>query len=210
VPVPASSPATASRKGALTRHAILDCAVRLATRLGLEGLTVGRLADELGMSKSGLFAHFRSKDALDAAVVEHAARQFVDAVVRPALEAPRGEPRLRKIFEGWLAWSGAPEREGGCLFVATATELDDRPGPARDSLVRAQRDWFDFIAGAVRIAQQEGHISRTVSPEQFAQDTYGIVLAWHHASRLLGDDEAGPRAHRAFDRLIVDAKAGER
>lgn len=194
-----------TRKGELTRQAILDRAVRLATRLGFEGLTVGRLADELGMSKSGLFAHFRSKESLDAEVVEHAARQFVDAVIRPALAAPRGEPRLRAIFERWLGWADAPERDGGCLFVAAATELDDRPGAARDSLVRAQRDWFDFIAGAVRIAQQEGHVAADVAPDQFAQDTYGIVLAWHHTTRLLGDPAATARATRAFERLLATA-----
>src|SRR5688572_22009670 len=122
-------------KGDETRQAILDHATTLATRLGLQGLSIGRLAEDLELSKSGLFAHFRSKDALQAQVVEYAAGRFIERVIRPALAAPRGEPRVRAIFESWLAW----QRRGdghGCFFVAAAGELDDHPCPARDVLVR--------------------------------------------------------------------------
>ena len=120
------------RKGEQTREAILVHALRLATRVGFEGLTIGQLADDLKLSKSGLFAHFKSKENLQLQVPEMASRRFVDAVVKPALAAPRGEARVRALFERWLAWETSPSLPGGCPFVAAATELDDRPGPARD------------------------------------------------------------------------------
>src|SRR5262252_11254590 len=127
-------------KGELTRQAILERATALASRVGLEGVSIGRLSEELGLSKSGLFAHFGAKQALEVEVLRFAADRFVDGVVRPALAAPRGEPRVRAVFERWLAWDRRSRVvPGGCLFVAAATELDDRPGPARDELVRLQR-----------------------------------------------------------------------
>src|SRR3954470_4749744 len=120
------------RKGEATRQAILDHAAAQASRIGLRGLSIGQLAEELALSKSGLFAHFQSKEALQVQVLEHAAANFVDRVVRPALAAPRGIPRLRALFEGWLAWGDS--QASGCIFVAAAAELDDQPGPARDRL----------------------------------------------------------------------------
>ena len=109
------------------------------------------------------------------------------------------------MFDRWLGWADGAANDGGA-FRRCGDGTDDRPGPARDNLVRAQRDWFDFIAGAVRIAQQEGHLSPDASPSQFAQDMFGIALGWHHASRLLRDPDATRRAHQAFDRLISDVR----
>ena len=123
-------------KGDDRRQLILARAAQTASRLGLEGLTIGQLASDLGLSKSGLFAHFQSKQALQVQTLRHTAELFVDRVVRPALKAPRGERRLRALFERWLAWAEADVLKGGCLFVAAATELDDLDGPARDELVR--------------------------------------------------------------------------
>ncbi len=116
-------------KGAITRQAVLERATQLASRVGLGGLTIGSLADELELSKSGLFGHFRSKEALQIQILDHAAARFVESVVRPALREPRGEPRMRALFERWLDWGRSSPMPGGCLFVAAATELDDRPGP---------------------------------------------------------------------------------
>src|SRR5262245_26243068 len=130
-------------KGEETKQAILGKAFELATVNGVSGLTIGRLAEEMGLSKSGLFAHFGSKEALEVAVVEEASRQFVAVVMVPALRAPRGEPRLRAMFENWMKWGN---REGGCFFVGVSAELDDRPGPARDKLVQSLKDWIDEIA----------------------------------------------------------------
>lgn len=191
------------RKGELTRQKVLEASVGLASRLGLDGLTIGNLADELGLSKSGLFAHFQSKEALQVQTLEAAAERFTEAVIRPALAAPRGIPRLRELCERWLTWPRVVPQQGGCLFVAAAVELDDRPGPARDTLVRVQRDWMDFLAGAVRIAVAEGHLKPRTDPAQFAFELYGVMLSTHHAHRLLGDPKATARARRALEDLIA-------
>ncbi len=199
-------------KGAETRQTILDHALALATRVGIEGLTIGRLADDLGMSKSGLIAHFQTKEALQVQVLETGAHRFVEEVLRPALKAPRGEPRLRALFEGFLTWEASPSLPGGCPLIAASTELDDRPGPARDYLVRARRDFFDLLAGTVRSAIQEGHFRSDLDPEQFTYEFWGAMLGYHHASRLMRDPRASERATRAFDSMIraarVDGGAG--
>src|SRR5688572_816218 len=130
-------------KGAKTKQAILSHALALASKVGIEGLTIGRLADELGMSKSGLIAHFQTKEALQVQVLETGANRFVEDVLRPALKTPRGEPRLRALFASFLSWESSPSLPGGCPLIAAGSELDDRPGPARDYLVRARRDMLD-------------------------------------------------------------------
>src|ERR1700730_14639302 len=127
-------------KGGATKDAILDRAVRLASQVGLSGLSIGRLAEDLHMSKSGLFAHFEAKETLQVEVLERAAQLFVEAVVRPALAQPRGEPRLRALFEHWLCWTKTARLPGGCLFVAAAAQLADRRGPVRDRLLSRLRD----------------------------------------------------------------------
>ncbi|HEY8234393.1 MAG TPA: TetR/AcrR family transcriptional regulator [Vicinamibacteria bacterium] len=194
-------------KGSETRQLILERAAQTASRSGLDGLTIGQLAGELGLSKSGLFAHFHSKEALQVQTLRHAAELFVDRVVRPALKAPRGEPRLRALFERWLAWAQADVLKGGCLFVAAATELDDLDGPARDELVRQQRDWLELIANVARTGVGEGHFQAGLDTEQLAHDLHGVMLAYHHARRLLRDPRAPQRARSAFDALVRAARA---
>jgi len=186
-------------KGEETRHAILDRATTLARTFGFEGLSIGRLAEELSLSKSGLFAHFGSKEALQVAVIQHAGEQFVAQVMAPALKAPRGEPRLRALVDRWINWGKA---EGGCLFVALAVELDDRPGPARDALAATLRDWLDALATAAKIAIDEKHFAAEVDPHQVAFELYGVMLAQHNVSRLIGDSKALARSRRAVDALI--------
>lgn len=195
----------APRKGELTRQAIVEQAARMASRVGLEGLSVGALAAELSLSKSGLFAHFGSKEALQLQVLEFGVARFVDTVVRPALQKPRGEPRLRALFERWQDW---PRNSGlaGCMFVAFSTELDDRAGPVRERLVQAQRDWLDVIANCFRSGVAEGHFRADADAEQCAHELYGIMLAGHHATRLLRDKAAGDRSRRAFERLLADLR----
>jgi AcrR family transcriptional regulator len=194
------------RKGELTRQAILDHAMGLASTHGLEGLTIGGLADDLHLSKSGLFAHFQAKETLQIQVLEYAASRFVDAVVKPALGAPRGEPRVRALFDRWIGWPSARPLPGGCFFVSASSEFDDRPGPVRDRLVQLQKDWLETIANTVRTAVAEGHFHRDADPEQFAHDLYGVMLAYHHAARLLGDARAADRARTAFEALIRAAR----
>jgi AcrR family transcriptional regulator len=194
------------RKGELTRQAIVEHAARMASRVGLDGLTIGALAEELELSKSGLFAHFKSKEALQLQVLEFGIERFVDTVVKPALRAPRGEKRVRAVFERWIEW---PKASGlaGCMFVALAAELDDQPGPVRERLVQAQKDWLDVIANCFRTGVAEGYFRADVDAEQLAHELYGIMLANHHAVRLLRDKSAGERTRRAFERLLESARA---
>lgn len=191
-------------KGARTRSAILDRATGLASQVGLTGLTIGVLADDLNLSKSGLFAHFRSKEALQIEVLNHAAERFLDIVVRPALREPRGAPRIRALFERWLAWEHEAALPGGCVFVAANAELDDRPGPVRDRLVELQRGWVKAIALSFAKGVEAGLFRPDIDPAQLAQDLYGIMLSYHLHTRLLGDAGADARARRAFDRLLED------
>ena len=189
-------------KGALTRQAILDHAVGVATVVGLEGISIGRLAEDLGLSKSGLFAHFRSKEELQLQVLDAAAARFVDEVVRPGLAAPRGEARLRVMFERWLAWGKRTDQPGGCFFVNAAFELDAREGPLRDRLVALQLDWLDTVATATRGGVSTGEFREDIDVEQFSHDLYGAILGYHHASRLLRDPRAETRVRAAFERLV--------
>src|SRR3989449_2836510 len=189
-------------KGERTRDAILAHALALATRIGVEGVTIGRLAEDLKLSKSGLFAHCRSKEALQIEMLRMAGGRMIESVVKPALAAPRGEPRLRALFERWLAWEQSPSLPGGCPFMAASFELDDRPGPVRDFVVQNLRDWMDTLAGAARIAIREGHFRPDLDCEQFAHDCQGIGLAFVHASRLMRDPKAHGRASSAFEALL--------
>jgi AcrR family transcriptional regulator len=192
-------------KGTATRQAVLDEAARVASRVGLGGLTIGSLAASTKLSKSGLFAHFQSKESLQLQLLGHTRARFVDLVVRPALAAPRGEPRTRELFARWLAWE-ADFLPGGCLFIAASSEFDDQPGPVRDRLVQDQHDWMDTIAQVFRTGIAEGHFHADADPEQFAHDLYGVMLAFHHASRLLGDPDAAARATRAVEALLLAAR----
>jgi AcrR family transcriptional regulator len=192
-------------KGEETRELVLREAVAQASRVGLRGLTIGSLADSLEMSKSGLFAHFRSKEGLQAAVLDYAADAFVRLVVHPALKAPRGEPRLRTLFERWLGWDGFSDfaLPGGCLFVAVTTEVDDEPdSPLRDQVVQIQRDFLDTVETIVRTGVGEGHFRDDTDPAQVAQELYGVMLGHHVAARLLRDPAAPDRARTALEHLL--------
>ncbi|MDB4957365.1 MAG: hypothetical protein JWO36_4934 [Myxococcales bacterium] len=191
-------------KGDETRQAILVRAFELATVVGISGLSIGRLAEATGLSKSGLFAHFGSKEALEVAVVEEAARQFAQEVLVPALRSPRGEPRVRALFENWLKWG---QRPGGCFFVGASAELDDKTGPARDALVRVNKDWVDDLAKAARIAMAEGHFRADLDPDQFAFEVYGTMFGGHTFMRFLRDPKAVDKTRASFERLIVTSRA---
>jgi AcrR family transcriptional regulator len=189
-------------KGAQTREAILACAVEQASIVGLEGLSIGGLASETGLSKSGLFAHFGSKEALQVEVLKAAAERFADAVMRPARRETSGLARLRALFENWLDWTEAEGLSGGCLFLAAAIELDDREGPARDYLVTVQKNWLRTLAKAAERAAREGDLAEGIDGERLAFDIDGIYLSYHQAKRLLRDPRAKRRALQAFETLI--------
>lgn len=197
-------------KGEDTRSAVLDKALALATQLGFEGLTIGKLADHVGMSKSGLFAHFASKENLELAILDEAITRFVAIVVAPSLKMPRGEPRVRALFDNWLVWSKQEFMPGGCIFVVAMVELDDRPGPARDRLVASQKDWLATLAGAARIAVEEKHFRKDLDPDQLAHDVYSIAHGYHFLRRIVEPTRAEKRARSSFERLLRDARAPER
>jgi AcrR family transcriptional regulator len=186
---------------------VLGSAITLASTLGLEGVTIGKLADHVGMSKSGLFAHFSSKENLQVAMLEEAIARFVVLVIGPALRRPRGEPRVRALLDRWLDWSKADFLPGGCIFVMASVELDDRPGPARDRLIASQKDWFGTLAQAARIAVDEKHFRRDLDCEQFAHDVFSIAYGYHFLRRLGDADEAERRTRASFERLLRDAGA---
>ena len=194
-------------KGDDTRERILEVALRAASRVGLEGLSIGNLATELGLSKSGLFAHFGSKEDLQLAVLETAAKRFEEQVMLPAFRAARGEPRVRKVFELWLRWLSDNSSPGGCLFVAAATELDDREGRPRDYLVGVQRALHDALAKTARIGIEAGHFRADLDCDGFAFELNGLLLAHSHFRRLLRDPRADGRTRAAFERLLASALA---
>ncbi|MEQ1506244.1 MAG: TetR/AcrR family transcriptional regulator [Myxococcota bacterium] len=191
-----------TNRGQATKSEIVDRATRLARVVGLEGVTIGQLALDLGLSKSGLFAHFGSKEALQLAILDHEAARFVDAVIRPALSRPRGAARLTTLLDRWLGWAFDEPDAGGCLFVAASVELDDRPGPVRDRLTAHTRDLLESMAQMVRSGQADGKFRTDADPEQVAFEIHGFVLAAHDLVRLCGDDRGVDRARVAFARLL--------
>lgn len=194
------------RKGALTRRAILDHAVVVAARTGLGGLTIGSLAKATEMSKSGLYAHFASKERLELDVLAHACEGFADAVVRPALRTARGEPRLRELFNRWCV-SGLARQPSCALIIRAGMEYDDRTGALHDELTKVHQDMAETTAQIVRTAVSEGHFRAEVDPDQFAQDLYGVLLGLYHGVRLLDDPDAVRRSQRAFEALVAAARA---
>ncbi|MFT3916301.1 MAG: TetR/AcrR family transcriptional regulator [Anaeromyxobacteraceae bacterium] len=195
------------KKGERTKELILDGALRLASELGLDGLSLGRLAEDLELSKSGLFAHFDSKEDLQAQMLDHAAERFTEVVVRPALEEPAGAARLRRLFELGMVWPRKVKQPGGCIFMAASAELDDRPGLARERLAVHQQAWYDTIARVVRSGQKAGAFRAGADADQAAFEFVGISLTWNLASRLLRDPRADEKALAAVDRLIEGLRA---
>lgn len=191
------------------RNAVLEKGLALASEVGLEGLTLERLAASVDVTRGGLYAHFDSKEEILREVLRTAVDRFVEEGVRPALAAPRGEPRVRALFDAWLEWTKAPPLPGGCVFISSATELDDRPGPLRDYLVETQRAWRRMLRRVVALAVKEGDFSDELDPEQFVYELYAVILVFHYFDRLFQDDEAEARARRAFDGLVERARNGE-
>ncbi len=193
-------------KGEQTRQLIVDRALSLAQKVGLEQVTLGVLADELDLSKSGLFAHFKSKEQLQLEVVAEARERFTNIVVIPALKAPRGRPRVEALFEGYLRWIygafGTDKGPTGCILMALSYEYDDRPGPVRDALVTSQQDWLDSIARVARGAIDEGHFAKDLDAKQFAFEFDGMLMAFHHATKLHLNPRAESMARKALGHLL--------
>ena len=184
-------------KGSRTRQSILERAVDLASLEGLEGLTIGRLADDLNMSKSGLFAHFGSKEELQLATVEQASQRYIREIFSPALDHPRGFPRLLAICESWLSYIRRGVFPGGCFFAAASFEFDSRPGPVQDRVRQLMNDWIDALQKAIRMARDEGHLRKDVDPSQLAFELNALFFGANFAFHLLHDQQALERAHAA-------------
>jgi len=193
-------------KGTATKLAILDEAVGIASKIGFNALTIGQLAEQTQMSKSGLFAHFKSKEALQLDTLHRAQERFNDLVIRPALSAPRGRKRVEALFDNWLDWeTGA--LTGGCIFVTATIEFDDQPGPMRDAVVRCQQDWLEFVATVAGTAVAEGDFKADLDTEQFAFQLQGLMLGYHHAGRLMRDPNARKHTRKALDDLLEASSA---
>lgn len=194
------------RKGERTRTAILDQALDRASLDGLEGLSIGVLAREAGMSKSGLFAHFDSKEGLQLAVLRHANERFVARVLAPALRERRGEPRLRAFFEGFLRWDNE-EFPGGCPLQAAAEQFDRRPGPVHDYVVESQRDLLETTATIVRAGMEAEHFRADLDPWQVAFDLLSLTAGYHRNRRLLSLRNVDRWTRAAFERLLSELRA---
>jgi AcrR family transcriptional regulator len=188
-------------KGQQTRAAILDAALGLASHMGLEGLSIGALAELMQMSKSGVFAHFGSREELQISVVREYHARFEDEVFVPAMAEQRGLPRLRTLFERWVRRVSV-ELDSGCIYISGAVEFDDRPGPVRDALVAMVVTWHEALERAIAIAVEEGHLQADTDPQQMLFEIHGLILALHHDARFLRIPGVLDRARAAFERTV--------
>lgn len=193
------------RKGAATREAIVGKALEQAVSVGLEGLSLGPLADSLDLSKSGLFAHFKSKAALQLAVLEEAISRFRSRVVEPSLAEPRGRPRMEALIRRWFDWmEGEPDMRG-CIFAVSAQEYDDRPGAIRDRLVASQLDWHETLARVASDLPKAGEAPADYC-RQLVFELVGVSLSFQQQSKLFRAPNARVRAEEAISRILDDAE----
>ncbi len=190
-----------SLKGQQTKAAIVEVALRLAAEVGLEGLSIGALADLVRMSKSGVFAHFGSREELQISVVHEYFRQFEDEVFYPAMKYPRGLPRVEALFANWMK-RVAREIHSGCIFISGAVEFDDRPGPVRDALSSSVKTWLAAMHRCVMQARLEGHLSSDADAHQMAFEIHALILALHYEARFLNNPASMARASKGFAAVI--------
>jgi AcrR family transcriptional regulator len=197
-----STPASRSlQKGQQTRAAILDAALGMASHMGLEGLSIGALAEVTGMSKSGVFAHFGSREELQISVIREYHARFEEEVFFPAIEEARGLPRLQALFERWIR-RVAMELDSGCIYISGAVEFDDRPGPVRDALASMVRAWHGALERAIGLAVEAGHLRPDTDPQQMLFEIHGLILALHHDARFLRNPGVLDRARQGFERVV--------
>lgn len=173
----------------------------MASSVGLEAVSIGELAKAIGMSKSGLFAHFQSKENLQMEILAYAGQVFADHVVVPALNMPAGVRRIKALVDNWTAWDD--QLTGGCIFVTASNEFSDRPGPVRDFLLRLQADWCDSLTRMARSAVRAGDFRADIDPGQFAFDLYSLLLGFHLYDKLLQDAQTRLRQQTALERLLA-------
>jgi len=197
------------RRNQQAHKKIVDRALSIAHEIGLEGLTLGVLASALNRSKSGLFAHFRSKEELQLEVLQEVVDRFTQTVIVPALAEPRGEPRIRKLLDGYLDWVRGKDRKSGCMLMALAQEFDDRPGPVRDLLVEKMGDWQKTLVRVARGAIEEKQFRDDIDPQKFAYEVMGIAMSFHHSNKLLKDGRARRLALTACEELLERSRADQ-
>jgi len=188
-----------------TRERILEQGLALMSQAGLSGVTLGVLADQVGMSKSGLFAHFRSKEDVQIGLLEHMDQVGRASFIQPAMSAPEGLPRLRKLVSGWFGWAQRAGLPGGCPVAAGLFEFDDIESPVRDKILAMEGQWRAFLTQLVHKSMALGHLRRDLDAEQFVWELCGIYLSHHAAHRFLRSKDADRRAHTAFAALIERA-----
>ncbi|AOW14986.1 TetR family transcriptional regulator [Hydrogenophaga crassostreae] len=189
------------QKGRQTKAAIVDAALGLATQIGIEGLSIGALAEVMQMSKSGVFAHFGSREELQISVVREYHTRFEDEVFAPAMTQPRGLPRLRALFANWMKRTSV-ELDSGCIYISGAVEFDDRPGPVRDALASSVSTWLAAMRRAIQLAMDAGHLRSNLDASQVAFEIHALILALHYEVRFLRQPDSVSRAQTAFDGIV--------
>jgi AcrR family transcriptional regulator len=199
---PAPAGGRALQKGQQTKQAIVDAALGLATQIGLEGISIGALAEVMRMSKSGVFAHFGSREELQISVIREYHDRFEHEVFYPALQQARGLPRLRALFANWMSRTSA-EIDSGCLYISGAVEFDDRPGPVRDALASSVQTWLQAMLRSVQLAKQCGHLRKDADENQMAFEIHALILALHYEARFLKSPGSIARANRGFENIVA-------
>jgi len=194
-------PGRALQKGQQTKAAIVEAALGLATQIGLEGLSIGALAEVTQMSKSGVFAHFGSREELQISVIREYHQRFEQEVFYPSLQEPRGLPRLRSMFAQWMHRTSI-EIDSGCIYISGAVEFDDRPGPVRDTLASSVQTWHAAMLRAITQAKEEGHLDVAVDEEQMLFEVHGLILALHYEARFLKNPGSIARANIGFENIL--------
>jgi AcrR family transcriptional regulator len=189
-------------KGQQTKQAIVDAALSLATQIGLEGLSIGVLAEVMRMSKSGVFAHFGSREELQISVIRDYFHRFELEIFAPALHEPRGLPRLKALFANWMK-RVAVEIQSGCIFISGAVEFDDRSGPVHDALASSVKTWLNAVLRAVVQAKECGHLGVDANEDQVAFEIHGLILALHYEARFLKKPGSIDRANQGFANILL-------
>jgi AcrR family transcriptional regulator len=198
----ATSSGRALQKGQHTKAVIIDAALGLATQIGLEGLSIGALAEITQMSKSGVFAHFGSREELQISVIREYFTRFEQEIFYPSLQQPRGLPRVQALFGNWMKRVAA-EIQSGCIFISGAVEFDDRPGPVRDALASSVHTWLEALHRAVMQAQECGHLNAKADAQQISFEIHGLILAVHYEARFLKNPGSIDRAKTAFNNILA-------
>ena len=202
IPRATSGTGRALQKGQQTKAVIVDASLGLATHIGLEGLSIGALADVTGMSKSGVFAHFGSREELQISVIREYHNRFEQEVFYPAMSSPRGVARLRAMFDNWMKRTSI-EIDSGCIYISGAVEFDDRTGPVRDALASSVMTWHAAMKRAIEHCKELGQLRDEVSPEQMLFEIHGLILALHYEARFLQTPESIDRAITGFNNILA-------